>query len=172
MFRSFEHEQGFDMAFNALFHLRDTCRQRVLVAMGTPATLAAKKATSRIPIVALAGDLVGTGLVASLRHPGGNVTGVTLFLPEMNEKRLELLKEVFPQSSRVAVLFNPDNVSTFRAVQAMAIAAPSLNLGLQEFEAGGSLSSSITPNYVLLPLMFCSGQNNRGIAPNRLRYRT
>ena len=80
----------------------------VIVTASTPAIRAAKQATSTIPIVfASAGDPVATGLVASLAKPGGNVTGVTILSPELSGKRLELLKEVLPRLSRVAVLTNP-----------------------------------------------------------------
>ena len=77
----------------------------VLVAVSTPAIEAAKKATKTIPII-MAGvsDPVGTGFVASLARPGGNVTGLSLQSPELSGKRLELLKEIIPKLSRVAFL--------------------------------------------------------------------
>jgi putative ABC transport system substrate-binding protein len=82
----------------------------LIVAVGTQAILAAKQATAVVPIVmSVAGDVVGTGLVASLARPGGNVTGVTFIAPELSGKRLELLKEAFPRRTRVAVLWNPDD---------------------------------------------------------------
>ena len=82
----------------------------VIVTTGTPATLAAKQATSVIPIVfAAAGDPVGTGLVASLGRPGGNVTGLSLQQVETVGKRLELLREVIPSLGRLALLANVDN---------------------------------------------------------------
>jgi putative tryptophan/tyrosine transport system substrate-binding protein len=82
----------------------------VLVAFSTPAALAAKHATSTIPIViADVGDPVATGLVASLAQPGGNITGVALMGREINGKRLELLKQAAPGISRMAVLLNPGN---------------------------------------------------------------
>jgi ABC-type uncharacterized transport system substrate-binding protein len=78
----------------------------VIVTTGTQPTIAVKQATSRIPIVvASAGDLVGTGLVASLARPGGNVTGSTNIDPDLSAKRLELLKETIPKLSRVAILY-------------------------------------------------------------------
>src|SRR5262245_65332725 len=77
----------------------------VIVAIGTPGPLAAKRATSTIPIVmAAAGDPLGSGLVASLARPGGNVTGMSLMAPDLGGKRLELLKELLPRLARVAVL--------------------------------------------------------------------
>jgi putative ABC transport system substrate-binding protein len=79
----------------------------VIVTLGTQATLAAKKATNTIPIVAGgAGDLIGAGLVASLARPGGNVTGLTNIDPDLSAKRLELLKEIFPKIARVATLYH------------------------------------------------------------------
>src|SRR3954453_3728200 len=83
----------------------------VIVTVATPATLAAKRATSSIPIVvATAGDLVRSGAVQSLARPGGNVTGVTLYSVELSQKRLEVLKEAIPSVKRVGVLGNANNV--------------------------------------------------------------
>jgi len=79
----------------------------VIVVGGIGFTKAARQATSTIPIVATAGDLVRAGLVSSLRKPGGNVTGSTEISPDLSGKRLELLKEVVPKASRVAVLWYP-----------------------------------------------------------------
>ena len=79
----------------------------VIVAQGTQATVAAKQATNTIPIVVGGcGDLVGEGLVASLARPGGNVTGFTNIDPDLSAKRLQLLREIFPKVSRVAVLYH------------------------------------------------------------------
>ena len=79
----------------------------VIVTTGTQATVAAKQATSTIPIlVGNAGDLVGEGLVASLARPGGNVTGFTSVDPDLSAKRLQLLRETLPKVSRVAVLYH------------------------------------------------------------------
>jgi len=82
----------------------------VLVVTTTPGALAAKGATTKIPVVmVLIGDPVGTGLVASLPRPGGNLTGLSLMSPDVIGKRLQLLKEVLPKLSRAAALSNPDN---------------------------------------------------------------
>jgi putative ABC transport system substrate-binding protein len=79
----------------------------VVVTAGTPATLAVKRATTSVPVVMIAvGDPVGTGIVPSLSHPGGNITGLTSISTEMDGKRLELLREVLPGVSHVAVLWN------------------------------------------------------------------
>ena len=80
-----------------------------IVTWGTPSTLAAKNATKTIPIVMMSGDPVGTGLIASLARPGGNITGLSAHNPGLEAKRLELLKELVPKVSRVAVLWNPAN---------------------------------------------------------------
>jgi putative ABC transport system substrate-binding protein len=82
----------------------------LIVAVGTLGPLAAKRATSTIPIVmTAAGDPLASGLVASLGRPGGNVTGLSLMVPDIAGKRLELLKEILPQLNRVAVLWNAAN---------------------------------------------------------------
>src|SRR5207302_1653017 len=95
--------------------------------------LAAKQATTTIPIVmALSAE---AGLIAGLSRPGGNVTGQTFFNPELNAKRLELLKEALPQSRRIAVLFNPKNLIVPSVLEAMELAAKSLNLQLDQFAA-------------------------------------
>ena len=80
----------------------------VLVVDGTVALRPAQHATTSIPIVMVAGDPVGAGLVASLAHPGGNITGLSMMIPDLSGKRLELLKEAVPTLSRVAVLRHRD----------------------------------------------------------------
>jgi putative ABC transport system substrate-binding protein len=110
----------------------------VLVTFGTPGTLAAKRATTAIPIVILyIGDAVAAGVVTSLRQPGGNITGSTYFLPQLFAKRLELLKEAMPQITEVAVLVKPDNPLFVSMLQGLEIAANSLKIGLQRFDARG-----------------------------------
>src|ERR1700747_1287425 len=80
-------------------------RSVLIVASGTPQALAAKKATTTIPIVMTsAGDPVGAGLVASLGRPGGNITGLSSLGTELNSKRLEILKDAIPRLSRVGLL--------------------------------------------------------------------
>ena len=108
----------------------------MLVASG-PAALAAKRATSTIPIVfATVGDPVRMGLVSSLARPGGNVTGASfLASPEIAGKALQLLKETAPGITRVAVLRNPANVQHPLLAKEAGIAAQALGLGLRTFEA-------------------------------------
>jgi putative ABC transport system substrate-binding protein len=96
----------------------------IIVTFATPATLAAKQATATIPIIMVGtGNPLSTGLIASLAHPGGNVTGLTQLGAGLATKRLELLKETVPKRSRVAFLWNPanpDQTSHFNEVQAGA----------------------------------------------------
>jgi putative ABC transport system substrate-binding protein len=110
----------------------------VLVTHGTPGTIAARRATTTIPIVMVhSGDAVATGLVASLARPGANVTGSTLLNPELMAKRLELLKEAIPRIAQVAVLLNPDNPTKRPVLEAMETTAASLRVTLHPFDARG-----------------------------------
>ena len=107
----------------------------VIVAWGTPGALAAKNATSTIPIVMpAAADPVASGLVASLARPGGNVTGLSLMSPELGGKRLQLLKEVVPGASRVAILSNPTNAWHAAYLRETDAAARVLGVQLQPLE--------------------------------------
>ena len=82
----------------------------VIVAMGTPAAMAAKLATTTIPVVfGLVGDPVGSGVVTNLARPGGNVTGMSVYLPEVFGKALEILKEALPRAELVVMTRDPDN---------------------------------------------------------------
>src|SRR5262245_40833458 len=105
-------------------------RVHLIIVTTTPAALAARNATQTIPIVIPTMlDPVGAGLVASLARPGGNITGLSVLAPELSGKRLELLKEVVPGLTQVAVLWNaanPANTSVWHETQAAADA-----LGLQ-----------------------------------------
>ena len=110
----------------------------LLITHGTPGTRAAKQATSTIPIVmAISGDAVATGLVASLARPEANVTGSTFFLPELNGKRLEVLKEACPSISHPTALSNPDNPVSSPIIPAMQQAATALSLTLGVTRAQG-----------------------------------
>jgi len=103
----------------------------VIVQDSTVGTEVTKRATSTIPIVmALVLDPVGSGLVASLAHPGGNVTGLSMMATELYPKRLQLLKEVNPQLTRAAVLWNPDHPFHAKAVEELKAVAPSLSIEL------------------------------------------
>jgi putative tryptophan/tyrosine transport system substrate-binding protein len=107
----------------------------VLLAVTTPAVLAAKDATTTIPIVMMGvGDPVGSGLVASLARPGGNVTGLSFQSPDLVGKQLEFLKDVRPTGSRVAVLWNPANPVHTLQVQEADVAAQRLGVQLHLLE--------------------------------------
>ena len=117
----------------------DLVRRRVsvIVANSTPASLAAKAATSTIPIVFFVGDdPVKLGLVANLGRPGGNATGVNFFVGELAAKRLGLLRELVPSAARVAVLVNPsDPVRTASNLRDIEAAAGAIGLQIQVLKA-------------------------------------
>jgi putative ABC transport system substrate-binding protein len=142
------HAAGFDEGRNLIVEYRSNVPSQmlaqfgaelvalnvdVIVASGTQAVRAAQQATQHIPIVTTgSSDPVGTGLVASLARPGGNVTGLSLFNPELSGKRLELLREIAGEIPRVALLWNPDD--------------PPAVLSLKETEAAGrTLGIAIRP---------------------------
>ena len=107
----------------------------VIVTVTTPAVLAIKSVTTSIPVVIPnAIDAVGAGLVASLDHPGGNVTGGTLLQAELSVKRLELLKEMVPGLSRAALLWNAGNPAYVRAWTRSQGAAQTLGVALERYE--------------------------------------
>jgi putative ABC transport system substrate-binding protein len=110
----------------------------MILAFGTQAALAAKRATATIPIVMLAADPVGTELVASLAHPGGNITGLTNQAgPEIFSKRLELLKEAAPKVSRVGSLTNRSNTPEAPMPDATVPMAQALRLTFLPVDALG-----------------------------------
>src|SRR5262252_3536097 len=101
----------------------------VIATFGTPASFAAKQATTTIPIVMISiGDPVRAGLVPSLARPGGNITGNTILGPDVGAKRLQILKEAIPTVSRVAFLWNPDNASNVLQFEELQRAAPRLGV--------------------------------------------
>jgi putative ABC transport system substrate-binding protein len=102
----------------------------VIVATSTPAAHAARDATRTIPIVFVtAADPVGSGLVASIARPGGNVTGVSLLAPEMVARQVQLLSEAAPKTSRVTVLSNPSNTYHAIMVKELELAARTMAIG-------------------------------------------
>jgi putative ABC transport system substrate-binding protein len=111
----------------------------VIVTTGTPATIAVKNATSTIPVVATNfGDPVGLGVVASLGHPGGNITGFAFSVGmDIYGKQLEFLKETVPKVREVAILSNQANPSHVLAITHLKVAAQALRVKLQFLEAGG-----------------------------------
>ena len=111
----------------------DLVRRNVdfIVTWGTPAALAAKQATTTIPIVMGAiGDPVSVGVVRNLARPGGNITGLSSLAVELEAKRLEVLKDVAPRVSRVAVLWNPNNPALMVSSKTATAAAETLNIKL------------------------------------------
>jgi putative ABC transport system substrate-binding protein len=106
----------------------------VLVALGNPATRAAKEATRTIPIVIETGDPVGEGFVTSLAHPGGNITGMSDLVSELDGKRLEFLKGTMPHLTRIAVCMHPAIPRHRRGVHDLTVAAQSLGVELHIVE--------------------------------------
>ena len=110
----------------------------VIFVPSTPGALAAKNATKTIPIVFTSvGDPVGSGLVASLARPGGNITGLSTLAPDLSGKALELLKETVPKVTRVAVIRNPDNPGKTHSLKETEVAARASRLQLQPLEVRG-----------------------------------
>jgi putative tryptophan/tyrosine transport system substrate-binding protein len=103
----------------------------VLATLGTPATLAARRATTTIPIVMESlSDVVSAGLVPNLARPGGNLTGVSGFAPELSGKRLEMIREILPQADRIAVFANRANPVTVSILSATEVAAQQMRMKL------------------------------------------
>jgi len=107
----------------------------LIVVPGVPPALAAKKATTTIPIVmTIAANPVGQGLVASLARPGGNVTGFSSMANELNTKRLEVLKDAIPKLARVGLLRKPEVSTSSTQLKVLTLAAVALKLKLEEIE--------------------------------------
>ena len=133
----FRWAEGRDSRLAALAAELVRLKPDVIVTTGTPGSLAAKRATTTIPIVfASSGNPVAAGLVPSFSRPGGNVTGFTISGPELEGKRVQLLKEVVPQLSRVAVVWNSANPAIFDFYQ-------------QTRAAGAALGFAVEPNVEL-----------------------
>jgi putative tryptophan/tyrosine transport system substrate-binding protein len=128
-----DHEDRLPVLAAELVHPQVT----VIVAGGSPASVAAKAATATIPIVFETGsDPVTLGLVASLNRPGGNLTGVTNLNVEVGQKRLELLRELLPAATNIAVLVNPSAPAvTEQFMRALQAAAPALGMQLHVVQA-------------------------------------
>jgi putative tryptophan/tyrosine transport system substrate-binding protein len=108
----------------------------VIVAFGTPRAQAAQRATKTIPIVAISiGDPIAAGLVTSLAHPAGNITGNTILGPDIVSKRLQVLKDAIPTVARVAYLWNPDNPGTADILEHLRKAAPPFHMTVASLEA-------------------------------------
>jgi putative ABC transport system substrate-binding protein len=121
--------------FPALIAELIASKVELIVTAGTPAAVAVKKAAPSTPLVMIAvGDPVGTDLIKSLAHPGGNITGLTSIASDLEGKRLELLREVLPQVSHVAVLWNP--ASPFQVVLEKELQAAARDLGIKVLSLG------------------------------------
>jgi ABC-type uncharacterized transport system substrate-binding protein len=108
----------------------------VIAAYGTPAAQAAQHATKTIPIIAIAvGDPVAAGLVANFARPGSNITGNTILGPDIVTKRLQLLRDAIPGATRLAFLWNPNNVSSAAALDEMWRTTPFFGMSLTPYEA-------------------------------------
>jgi putative ABC transport system substrate-binding protein len=114
-------------------------RVAVIASAGTPSTFAAKAATSTIPIVFITGDdPVRLGFVTSLSRPGGNLTGINVFNAEVTAKRMELLRELVPRLTRIAVLVNPADANTETQLKGVNLAARAMGLQIQILNADTS----------------------------------
>src|SRR6516165_1507594 len=108
----------------------------VIAAFGTPRAKAAQRATKIIPIVAISiSDPIAAGLVTSLAHPGGNITGNTILGPDIVTKKLQILKDAIPTVARIAYLWNPENSATADIVEDLRKAAPLFHMTLVSLPA-------------------------------------
>jgi putative ABC transport system substrate-binding protein len=116
----------------------------VIVAFSDTLTRTAQAATTSIPIVGFSGDMAASGLVASLARPSGNTTGISLFGPELNAKRLEILHEMVPQARRIGILSAPEDAATLPEVEAAATQlglTPFVHSAASQEEAAAALSA-------------------------------
>jgi putative ABC transport system substrate-binding protein len=153
--------EGRDERFAAIAAEFIRLKVDVIFTNGTPSSLAVKKATAVIPIVFVAGDPVGTGLVASLARPGGNITGLSIQQTDVASKRLEMLREVLPGLRTVAILANigsPNSVLEMGEAQAAA-----RTLGLAVVTSDVQKAKDIAPAFectLCLPLATSDGQSD------------
>jgi ABC-type uncharacterized transport system substrate-binding protein len=109
-----------------------------VIVAGVPTVRQVQQATNTIPIVIVfSGDVVQTRLVTSLAHPGGNTTGLSFMAPDLGAKRLQLLKEAFPKTSRVVAVWNPDESASVLEFKEVQRAAPMLGVTLKSVEVRG-----------------------------------
>jgi putative ABC transport system substrate-binding protein len=150
----------------------------VIVANGTPAVSPAREATATIPIVALSADLLGTGYVATLARPGGNVTGVSVGQVDLSGKELDLLREALPRLRRVAYLASSTDPNGPRFVDHTRAAADRIGVQVQPFfvrraaDLDGTLSAIVKaqPDALIVQPIFLA-EHSRRIADVATRYR-
>jgi putative ABC transport system substrate-binding protein len=151
-------------------------RVDIIAAIFTPCALAAKQATREIPIFAIAGDPIGTGLVASLARPGGNITGLSNMGAETGGKCLELFRDMLPSLRRVGVLANPVDPFTKSIVEQVQLAGRTAGIeiapivmvkGLEEVEAAFSTIVRDRADALVVPGIFFAGT----IADLAIKYR-
>ena len=131
----YRYADGKNERLSALIADLQQLKVDIIVTAVTNDTLAAKNAVHDIPIVmAAAGDPVATGIVQSLSHPGGNVTGLSQMNTDLSGKRLEILKQIAPQVSSVAVLLNPSDPISLLGWNEFRAAAPKLGIAVHSFE--------------------------------------
>ena len=134
----------------------------IIIVAGNQAARAARNATRTIPIVmAVVNDPVASGLVASLARPGGNITGTSLLSSTLAGKRLELLKQVLPHVSRVAVLLNKDNPAHAIAWKETIVAATTLRIDVQPFEVQGGVMPDLDEAFAI------SQERTEALSPGR-----
>jgi putative ABC transport system substrate-binding protein len=153
----------------------------MVVAGGTPAILAAKKATSTIPIVfPVVNDPVALGIVDSLARPGGNITGFTNRTPELGGKMLELLKEAVPRTRQVAVLGQERNAATAHELNELQAVAPDMGLQLHQIDvrsaddfdsAFSKITSTVRANALYLQATALFLDNGKRIAELATKHR-
>jgi putative ABC transport system substrate-binding protein len=137
-FESRSAKEAFDL-LPAMAHDLVQLKVVVIVTSGTVAASIAKRATSRIPIVMATGtDQVSLGLVATLARPGGNATGLTTLSSDLTPKRFELLRELVPKTSRLAVLWHTGNTSSIASVRDVEHAASNSKIAFQSFGVGNA----------------------------------
>ncbi len=132
----YRYADGHNDRLPALIADLQSLKVEVIVTAVTNDTLAAKNSTTGIPIVmAAAGDPVATGIVQSLARPGGNVTGLSQMNPELNGKRLELLRAIAPDISTVAVLLNPEDPISALGWKEIQLAAQKIGISARDWQA-------------------------------------
>jgi putative ABC transport system substrate-binding protein len=130
--------EGRDALYPALASELASLPLDLIVAWGTPAALAAKRATTRIPIVLVAGDVLNTGIVSNLARPEANITGFIAVNVELEAKRIELLKDVVPHLTRVAILGNSLNPLNRVNLEIARRTAEKLSVAIETFEVQSS----------------------------------